>query len=719
MPGGGTRVTPYHSRQSTSLSDSEYTDSTSDSAEHPSSARKTAQHQHRLETSWTDDESDEGWSDDSGELSEEILEKQPSQREKPLYGLNSSQKSLDPRTHYMAATATGAGGLNDSFGYLEPSEALPRPPTPPPLIPFAHSNSATAAISTRGTPESAAAIDNAVRQDMESVSLAISSTNCDDTVDYFEDEYASSIIGKTIGKSTLSTASLDYDEKSEQEQSPQCNRCIKIGLTVSLGCLLISLAAFGGGLLGIFLTKNNTPMPTMLPTAMPTTGAPSRIPTVPPTAPPTALSSAPSTAPSTTPSTAHSETPSTTPSTTPSATNSTTPSPTYPLTPNSTDLENGNNSTTEKNTPTASPTTTAPTNTYVPEDGALFSSIAAKSFDSGAAIETFGTPQNRAFVWLQDDVQAQDERQLRKARRNLKEISTFEKTIQRYAMAVFYYSTNGDDWTNNTNWLSFNTSECLWANQISKNEIQRGSACDGDNRLTILDFEANNLQGTLPAELGLLKHLTHFRIVHLQKKETFGLNGGGSSGFTGLIPKELGLATNMRVVELFGNDFTDTLHGHLFSQWTQLETLNFANSGLTGELPAAIGKLTNATQIVLGSNDFSGSVPYSIGLLTSLRYLDLSNNQLDGTLAPEIGSLVNLEALIVNGNLFFGEIPDSLSTLIKLKKIRFDNNNFSGIIPESFCKQPVLLYGDCKEIECPCCTFCCTNNGTADGCVQQ
>jgi len=96
------------------------------------------------------------------------------------------------------------------------------------------------------------------------------------------------VLGKTIGKSTLSTASLDYDEKSEQEQSPQCNRCIKIGLTVSLGCLLISLAAFGGGLLGIFLTKNNTPMPTMLPTAMPTTGAPSRIPTLPPTAPPTA-----------------------------------------------------------------------------------------------------------------------------------------------------------------------------------------------------------------------------------------------------------------------------------------------------------------------------------------------------------------------------------------------------------------------------------------------
>jgi hypothetical protein len=126
---------------------------------------------------------------------------------------------------------------------------------------------------------------------------------------------------------------------------------------------------------------------------------------------------------------------------------------------------------------------TAPT----PEDIALLSSV---SFDNGTALQTPSTPQNDALIWLANNT-------------NLDSYSE-EKKIQRYVLAVLYYSTNGDRWFDNSGWLS-NGDECNWYTLAESSFCINGSVVeldfyDGDTS------RGNNLVGTIPNELALLSH---------------------------------------------------------------------------------------------------------------------------------------------------------------------------------------------------------------------
>ena len=50
--------------------------------------------------------------------------------------------------------------------------------------------------------------------------------------------------------------------------------------------------------------------------------------------------------------------------------------------------------------------------------------------------------------------------------------------------------------------------------------------------------------------------------------------------------------------------------------------------GLTGEIPAEIGNLTNLTSLYLNVNQLTGEIPAEIGSLTNLTSLHLIENQL-------------------------------------------------------------------------------------------
>jgi hypothetical protein len=92
------------------------------------------------------------------------------------------------------------------------------------------------------------------------------------------------------------------------------------------------------------------------------------------------------------------------------------------------------------------------------------------------------SPQARALTWLQEDPQ-------------FNEFAAY-RLLQRYALAVLYYSTNGDSWENRTGWLS-NDSECSWYNDNK-------DMCDESFRLHTFWLGANDLEGTIPTELELL-----------------------------------------------------------------------------------------------------------------------------------------------------------------------------------------------------------------------
>ncbi|KAL3791625.1 hypothetical protein HJC23_012215 [Cyclotella cryptica] len=259
-------------------------------------------------------------------------------------------------------------------------------------------------------------------------------------------------------------------------------------------------------------------------------------------------------------------------------------------------------------------------------------------------------------------------------------------TIQRYVMAVMYFSLKGHQWTecsapkdfncedeikladqtcniipsphypNQTRvggfdamaWLS-PSHECLWG----------GCVCHGDDVpelsycLDQLEFEGNNLKGLIPNEIARLEHLRF---------------------------------------------------------------LSFEKGNLTGTIPSALGSIHGLHTIDLDFNELTGPIPDAIYGLKNLRQLDLNNNALTGTLSSKVGMLGHLQVLQVDHNLLTGTIPSEIRDLENLEVGFFSYNNFTGHVDEGICalRSPAghldMLQVDCAvdggKVACDCCSSC-------------
>lgn len=106
------------------------------------------------------------------------------------------------------------------------------------------------------------------------------------------------------------------------------------------------------------------------------------------------------------------------------------------------------------------------------------------SFDRGAALQDPDSPQSKALTWLAGDT-------------NFKNYPDWRR-MQRYALAVFYYSTNGDEWRDNGGWLS-EADECTWLTHETNAPV-----CNPNGAYIDITLKKNNLRGTIPLELALL-----------------------------------------------------------------------------------------------------------------------------------------------------------------------------------------------------------------------
>jgi len=266
------------------------------------------------------------------------------------------------------------------------------------------------------------------------------------------------------------------------------------------------------------------------------------------------------------------------------------------------------------------------------------------------SLVTPGNPQYDAVEWLigQDDfLICPDD----------------DKLIQRYVMAVFYFSTEGGNWfecsqiggceicqiggcQGSINYLR-PVHECEWF----------GSFCNADLCITEIVFELNNVAGSIPFEL---------------------------------------------------------------EQLNDLEVLSLEQGSITSSIPASLGTLSNLRILDLDFNTITGSIPEEIYGLIKLDELDLNNNRITGTLSPSIGDLSELRLLQVYENLMTGEIPEELGDIETLVIGEFYNNSFTGVMPVSVCQNRLPpagtgsisgLTSDCwpnpvPQLQCDCCTGC-------------
>ena len=286
-------------------------------------------------------------------------------------------------------------------------------------------------------------------------------------------------------------------------------------------------------------------------------------------------------------------------------------------------------------------------------------------------------------------------------------VAQAQTATERAALVALYDATDGDNWTDNTNWK---TQEPVgdWYGVtvengvVTKLDIYRNnltgtlpSEIEDLTNLEWLGLQNNNLRGEIPAEIGNLTSL-----VFLDLADNF-LNGEvpaetgnltsveilhfHNNQLSGAIPAEIGDLTSLEVLGLHGNSLSGAIPAEI-GDLTGLEVLWLHNNSLTGAIPSEIGDLTSLWLLILSSNQLSGTIPTEIGNLTSLERLSLGHNQLTGAIPAEIGNLTSLEELWLEDNSLTGSIPAEIGNLISLTNLQLHSNSLTGAIPAEIGK---------------------------------
>lgn len=224
------------------------------------------------------------------------------------------------------------------------------------------------------------------------------------------------------------------------------------------------------------------------------------------------------------------------------------------------------------------------------------------------------------------------------------------------ALVAFYKSTGGPNWNNNSNWLTGPVSAWYGVTIL-------------EGRVTELKVYSNNLNGTLPNELGQLNKLIKITLSNNQN-------------LTGNIPENI-----------FN---VDSLVWLAIGNCAYLKSISFRENFLTGLIPSDIGNIDSLQFLYLFDNQLTGPIPPELGNCTNLWELQLNNNQITGTIPAELTNLENLTTLDLNNNLLSGKLPEYLSNLFFLNQsnhINVSNNMFSGPVPTSWENLSFLIDG--------------------------
>ena len=89
----------------------------------------------------------------------------------------------------------------------------------------------------------------------------------------------------------------------------------------------------------------------------------------------------------------------------------------------------------------------------------------------------------------------------------------------------------------------------------------------------------------------------------------------------------------------------------------RVQALELRERGLTGQIPPALGDLSELRTLNLWGNELADAIPAELGALANLERLSLGGNRLTGAIPGELGALRDLEHLSLAGNDLTGTIP--------------------------------------------------------------
>ncbi|MTJ48303.1 COR domain-containing protein [Dolichospermum sp. UHCC 0259] len=156
------------------------------------------------------------------------------------------------------------------------------------------------------------------------------------------------------------------------------------------------------------------------------------------------------------------------------------------------------------------------------------------------------------------------------------------------------------------------------------------------------------------------------------------------------IPEAIAKLTNLTQLYLRFNRITEIPEA--IAKLTNLTQLHLGFNQIT-EIPEAIAKLTNLTQLYLFNNQIT-EIPEAIAKLTNLTHLNLSSNKIT-EIPKAIAKLTNLTVLDLMENQIT-EIPEAIAKLTNLTVLDLMENQITEI-PEAIAKLTNLTVLDLME----------------------
>jgi hypothetical protein len=258
--------------------------------------------------------------------------------------------------------------------------------------------------------------------------------------------------------------------------------------------------------------------------------------------------------------------------------------------------------------------------------------------------------------------------------------------IQRYGLALLYFSTIGTLWNDQHDWLS-DASHCQWASS------QIG--CSSGGTVIQISLGSNNLQGYLPSNL--LTFLPELKYFNAEANSLIGSIPSDLSRLSvlmldnnalyGAIPRSIVESDTIEILSISKNNALVINRDYPFfngSQWRYLSLGRVANIP-TGSIPSEISKLSNLRHLDFSFSLMTGTLPTELGLLQTLTSLDVSGNSLKGTIPTELGNMMELNSLTLYMNMLSGTIPSEIGKLKQVSYIFLDNNSLCGVIPSEIC----------------------------------
>lgn len=245
------------------------------------------------------------------------------------------------------------------------------------------------------------------------------------------------------------------------------------------------------------------------------------------------------------------------------------------------------------------------------------------------------------------------------------------------ALAALYQSTNGDDWTESTNWLT-DCYVCDWF----------GIICDANDRVWQLRLNSNNLTGTLPPEIG---NFPEIMVLILSMNE-----------IGGALPTEFSNLGKVTDIQLGGNEFTGTIPAGLFNN-PELDRILLSANNLTGPFPDLSGA-PGLRQLSLVNNDLDGPLP-EFPNLPELFELSMDGNNIDGPFPPSLNptQLPALKLISMGFCGITGALPPNVSNWTNLEEFYLNGNAFTGCYPADydFLCDPDIAYAFTQNPDLP------------------